>query len=202
MVASIRLFNENGLANVRLQQIADDIGISVGNLAYHFKNKEAIVEAIGESLDEECAEVLSAYRLFPNLIDFDHQLTKFYTFAQKYPFFFLDMMEMKRVCPKAFAQRESRMSKIISQIRKRFDFNLQRGIMKSEPEGGVYDTLAKSIWMLISFWKVINSISIEEGKDTPENFKAMIWNLILPHLSETGHAEYEQLIVPLLKKQN
>ena len=34
--ASIKLFNENGVANVRLQQIADEIGISVGNLAYHF----------------------------------------------------------------------------------------------------------------------------------------------------------------------
>jgi hypothetical protein len=43
---SIRLFNEDGMANVPLQQIAKEIGISPGNLAYHFKNKEAIIEAM------------------------------------------------------------------------------------------------------------------------------------------------------------
>lgn len=33
------LFFENGIANIRLQQIADSSGISVGNLAYHLKIK-------------------------------------------------------------------------------------------------------------------------------------------------------------------
>ncbi|MEO7308888.1 MAG: TetR family transcriptional regulator [Chitinophagaceae bacterium] len=31
--ASLHLFNENGISNTRLQQIADETGISVGNLA-------------------------------------------------------------------------------------------------------------------------------------------------------------------------
>lgn len=37
-----KLFSQNGIANTRLQQIADETGISVGNLAYHFPNKEEI----------------------------------------------------------------------------------------------------------------------------------------------------------------
>ena len=48
--AAVFLFNREGVANVRLQQIADETGISVGNLAYHFKNKEAIVSAVYEYL--------------------------------------------------------------------------------------------------------------------------------------------------------
>ena len=35
---SLELFNKNGISNVRLQQIADETGISLGNLAYHFNN--------------------------------------------------------------------------------------------------------------------------------------------------------------------
>jgi len=50
--SSIRLFNEHGLVNVRLQQIADDVGISVGNVAYHFYSKEAIIEKIVTQLSE------------------------------------------------------------------------------------------------------------------------------------------------------
>ena len=45
ILSALQLFNENGIANVRLQHIADEAFISIGNLAYHYKNKEAIVKA-------------------------------------------------------------------------------------------------------------------------------------------------------------
>lgn len=47
---SEKLFFEQGIANVRLQHIADNSGISIGNLAYHFKNKEVIVEEVYNEL--------------------------------------------------------------------------------------------------------------------------------------------------------
>jgi AcrR family transcriptional regulator len=40
---ALTLFNEKGFVNVRLQQIADSAFVSVGHLAYHFKNKEKII---------------------------------------------------------------------------------------------------------------------------------------------------------------
>ena len=46
--SAIELFNEKGLTNVRLQHIADKAGRSVGNLAYHFPNKRAIIQVIEE----------------------------------------------------------------------------------------------------------------------------------------------------------
>ena len=42
---SIKLFNQQGTQNVRLQQIADEAGISVGNLAYHFHDKKKILKS-------------------------------------------------------------------------------------------------------------------------------------------------------------
>ena len=40
---SINLFNEKGCLNTSTRHIADELGISVGNLYYHFKNKEDIL---------------------------------------------------------------------------------------------------------------------------------------------------------------
>ena len=40
---SIKLFNEKGCLNTSTRHIADELGISVGNLYYHFKNKEDIL---------------------------------------------------------------------------------------------------------------------------------------------------------------
>lgn len=197
--ASIQLFNENGLANVRLQQIADEIGISVGNLAYHFKNKEAIVGAVYDNLNDEIIEILSAYSLFPNLIDFDYQLTKYFSFVQKYPFYFLDFLEVERLNPAIHSQRQHYIAKMISQIRKRFDFNQRRGVMTQEPREGLYDNLAVTIWVAISFWQAQMLVRDNHESATPEKFKEMVWDLIYPHFTKEGVAEFEQLIIPILK---
>ncbi|MFT3778046.1 MAG: TetR/AcrR family transcriptional regulator [Ottowia sp.] len=42
--ASLRLFNEHGLAAVSTHRIAAEAGISAGNLHYHFNTKEKIVD--------------------------------------------------------------------------------------------------------------------------------------------------------------
>ena len=36
LIEARQLFYDEGITNVRLQQIADKTGISVGNLAYHY----------------------------------------------------------------------------------------------------------------------------------------------------------------------
>ncbi len=47
---ALRLFNENGTAAVSTNHIAEALGISPGNLYYHFRNKEAIIRALFEQL--------------------------------------------------------------------------------------------------------------------------------------------------------
>ena len=200
--ASIHLFNTNGMANVRLQQIANEVGISPGNLAYHFRNKEAIIETINEDLYQASSEILSTYRIFPNLMDFDNQLTKYFTFIQKYPFYFLDLLEIERHYPKIQSKRQIHIAKMISQIRKRFDFNHQRGLIIVEPRPGVYDSIANTIWILISFWVPQNLVRGAEHIMQSRQFKEMIWNQFFPYFTEKGISEFEQLIKPLLEQHS
>ena len=200
--AAIELFNENGMANVRLQQIAEEIGISPGNLAYHFRNKEAIVESIQEDLVEDVSEILSTYRIFPNLMDFDNQLSKYFSFIKIHPFYFLDVLEIDRHYPAIHAKRQIHISKMISQIRKRFDYNQQRGLIKEEPRAGVYDGIANAIWVLITFWAPQNVVRRSNQLQDIKAFKEMIWNQMYPYFTKEGVAEYEQLIVPILKQHS
>ncbi len=200
--AAIHLFNENGMTNVRLQQIADEIGISPGNLAYHFKNKEAIVESVQEDLCKQVSEILSTYRIFPNLMDFDNQLSKYFSFTKTHPFYFLDVLEINRHYPAIHAKRQIQILKLISQIRKRFDFNQQRGLIKEEPSVGFYDNIANTIWVLMTFWVPQNVVRNTNNTDQIKPFKEMIWNQMYPCFTEKGIAEYEQLIIPILKQHS
>ena len=56
---AIGLFNERGTATVSTNHIAEAMGISPGNLYYHYRNKEEIVRAIFERMIASW-EVLSA----------------------------------------------------------------------------------------------------------------------------------------------
>ncbi|MEO1437894.1 MAG: TetR/AcrR family transcriptional regulator [Bacteroidota bacterium] len=59
--AALKCFNEQGVVNVRLQHIADEAFIRVGNLTYHFSNKEAIVLALYQQISE--AQKASLFKL-------------------------------------------------------------------------------------------------------------------------------------------
>lgn len=52
LAESLRLFNEQGEANVTTGTIAAALGMSPGNLYYHFRNKDQIVEQLFRGLEE------------------------------------------------------------------------------------------------------------------------------------------------------
>jgi AcrR family transcriptional regulator len=58
--SGLRLFNEEGVAKVSTNRIAATLDISPGNLYYHFKNREQIVEWLIRRLDERLIGIMSA----------------------------------------------------------------------------------------------------------------------------------------------
>jgi AcrR family transcriptional regulator len=193
--SAIRLFNLHGLANVRLQQIADETGISVGNLAYHFKNKEAIVSAVYETLFDEFAKILSEFLSSPKLSDFNLQLEHYHHFFSKYHFYLIDLFEIERSYPLIMERWQQFVSKMLIQIRKRLDYSVQRGLLEPEPFKGIYDTLTNNIWMTIVFWipqQVLKGQPVSESL-----FKQSVWAHLGPYFTPKGLGEFEIEIQPV-----
>lgn len=198
LASAIKLFNEYGLVNVRLQQIADESGISVGNLAYHFYSKKAIVIALDEQFESVITPLLSIDYNFPFLIDFDNHLSEYYFLLKNYSFYFLDFLEIERAYPAIHKKRKIYINQMIQQINKWLLLNISKGILKEELQENQYKNTAHTIWMIITFWLTQQQI-VGEEIDGEGSFKIMIWNQLLPLLTKTGWLECELIILPQLK---
>ncbi|MEQ8712733.1 MAG: TetR/AcrR family transcriptional regulator [Cyclobacteriaceae bacterium] len=186
--AAIDLFNEQGFVNVRLQNIADVLKISVGNLAYHYKNKEAIVATAYDLIGEELSDILSSYRSSPDLSDLDQQLNSYYHFINKYPFYFIDVLEIKRNHPHLHEERKEFIFKMKVQFEKRIEYNQTRGVFCEQMGVNEASQIADNICATITFWHT--GQVIKDEPETLKGFKKAIWVQLFPNLTKKGVQEY------------
>ncbi len=197
LAAALHLFNHHGLVNVRLQQIANEVGISVGNLAYHYYSKEAIVKAIDQELSHEIIPFIAKDRLFLSLMDFDNHLARFYHLLKNYSFYFIDLLELKRAYPKLYKKQDNYIQQITQQIENWFSTNIQRGLIQPAIRPKHYKIIAHTIWMIITFW-LTQPIDRGMPEERERIFKEVVWSQILPYLTETGRLEFDLMIERLL----
>lgn len=190
--ASLLLFNENGISNVRLQQIADEVGISVGNLAYHFNNKEAITESLISNVIISLRELLRHYGKYISLNDIDFFFKEFYQLCSQYQFFNFDILEIKRNFPASYESLTPLFNKVKLQLERRFELLLQQRFLQKESNT---KTITSNIWLLLFFMPAEGQLN---GKNvTPENqYRQRLWEYIMLFFTAKGNTEYSSVIQP------
>ncbi|WKN41320.1 TetR/AcrR family transcriptional regulator [Tunicatimonas pelagia] len=189
------LYNAHGVASVRLQQIADSAELSIGNVAYHFKNKDAITLAVFHYLSNEAKEILKLFRKTPDLLDFDQQLKEWFYFQRHYAFYFTDNSPWPN--QELLHPREQSFSRLVFQVQKRFDFHIKRGIVCANSSQPNYQAVAETIAMIITLWPSYRALQ-GRSVDNEREYKRDIWNQFVPYFTARGLTEYNELIQPLL----
>jgi len=97
---SLALFNSEGEAQVSTIDIAAVLGISPGNLYYHFKGKEAIIDALFDAFEVEMRQVLSAPIEKPLSLE-DNWIFVYIIFEEinDFRFFYEGMASILERCP-------------------------------------------------------------------------------------------------------
>ena len=184
--AGIKLFNLQGYVNVTIRDIAEEVGISSGNLAYHYKNKDAVLAAAYEGMTGELARMVTGVQLIPSFDNIDRQIKPFVEFQKAYRFFWQDTVEICRAMPSIADTLQAQTSNQIASIRAMLDYSVGSGNMVSEPNPGSYDHLARTTWTLVAFWLPASFLQ----EDPPKGPEPAIWNMILPLLTQKGHKNF------------
>ena len=189
---SLKLFNKHGFVNVRLQHIADAGSISVGHLAYHFKNKDSIIETLYDQLKKQQEVLLYEFRTVHLFEDISQQLQRIFQLQKNYLFFYLDTLEVLRAYPAIKEKHQQHIAWQLQQIEWMFEFNIFRGSFKEPAQEGQYKKSAWLFWITVDNWIHARLIS---GLDhlNEEDFLQDVWNLLMPYFTEQGLQEFRVL---------
>ncbi|MFK8038100.1 MAG: TetR/AcrR family transcriptional regulator [Crocinitomicaceae bacterium] len=193
---SLRLFNDLGMSNVTLRAIAVEMNISQGNLNYHFKKRDDIIEGLYFQLVSEINETMSNLEKGKNglgslFIIIESIMNKLYD----YRFFMLGFSdivngnEVIRIFHKDLnVLRQQQVNDI-------FKVMISKGLMKPESLENEYSNLYKRTQILVDFWIASAQIELNEvSKDSIPKYMNLISQSIYPYLTEKGKIEFEQFV--------
>ncbi len=191
--SAIQLFNNSGVSNVTIRQIAAKIGISHGNLEYYYKNKEILIVAIYNGMTEEMSKVYPddetielTFRHFHLLLMHLEQ------FQLKYRFFHQDLLEITRKYAAVSPLLAENIQIRKRQMRKYFENFLKQKFLLEEPEEGYYLRLQYTILIMITFWLPQNEVLTSFNFDQNVEMTKHVWELLIPNMTKSGIKEYQK----------
>ena len=189
--SSILLFNNRGLANVRLQDIAEHNNISPGNLTYHFKTKKDLMDYIIYYMIRKLVEIETTQRESLKQMSLYNILRNNLVFLFNYRFFFRDILEIINLVPNAKS-----VFKDVIKINEKFsiesiNISIKNGYMKKEAFNGQYKIFAKNNWAIVSSslttWEVL-----DDSKNKYHKILDEIMGHFYPYLTKKGVDRYNK----------
>ncbi len=190
LITSLRLFNDYGISDVSLRTISDELGISVGNLQYHFNKREDIIEALYFELVEKIDRIY-AVQTTNLLTSVLHISVEMMTIFYEYHFFLLDFTSITRRNQKIkshYSQLSKQRETVFLQI---VEALINAGLFRKEWLKNEYQGLFKRIEVITNFW--FSSILIQADvlkKESIEEYSLIISQSIYPYLTDQAKNQY------------
>lgn len=176
-----QVFNEKGFDAVSYNELAKVLGMSRGNLAYHFKDKDALLEALCEGMWAQIEAERNRSVQLPSFENLHNEVQLYFWFQKRYAFVFSDPKVL--VLPPVRQRFRQLTQNTLDSLLASIAFSIRSGNMRPEPHPGLYRNLAHSTWMVSFYWL---SQQVATGKRAAMDGEKLIWSMLLPHLTDKG----------------
>lgn len=172
------MFNSQGEPNVTTNHIADELEISPGNLYYHFRNKDDIVEQLFAAYEARMDEALQVpQERLPNLEDIWMQLHRVFECMWDYRFLYRDLVDIlsrNRKLKLHFGRMLNRAATSASDVLK--------GLAQAEILRATADEIrasAENVLLLTTFWLNFNAVRNSRADPNQEDLNQGIYQVML-----------------------
>ena len=191
--ASLAMFNAQGEPNVTTNHIADELEISPGNLYYHFRNKDDIIEQLFAVYEQRMDAALSSPSgRLPGLEDVWLQLHLVFECIWDYRFLYRDLVDIlsrNRRLRLRFARSLKRADEQAHQVMRGL---VQAGVMRASADE--VDAAATNILVIATFW--MNYAAARGDKDERASIRdgiVQVMMLIAPFLRDAERVHLNTL---------
>ncbi|REL33724.1 TetR/AcrR family transcriptional regulator [Rhodohalobacter sp. SW132] len=191
LATALTLFNRHGLPSVSQHKISDELGISPGNLTYHFRQKDDIVEALYFDMVTEMNELFEDAKTEPaGINDFIEITDRMFRLMMKYRFIFIDIIYLLRNnaaiasdCQKVFAIRKEQFLDTIEQL-------VKKEVLREEKLPREYDYFFRRLELLTDFYLPASELTGEYSENmSSADFRKQVIYSIYPYLTPKGLKE-------------
>lgn len=196
-----RLFNEHGSQAISTKRIAKEMGISPGNLYYHFKNKEEIIRALVQNSMETFTDEWNDPQIPP--------LKRFLTITKKIMmgwqeclFFKKELVVLLNKDPELKQAYRRNTETIFEKAQFLFQELIQSGMLHTSDDPKVFESLLTISSIIVEYW--LTFLELNEKPIIEENLRKgidLIVQLWCPYLSEDALAELKRLKENFKKEQ-
>ena len=200
---SIDEFNKFGSGKITTNHIAKAVGISPGNLYYHYSNKEQIIREVFEIIIKVFDDLWiidinnnSSFGILENLFIKNFQV------QYKYRFFYYEINNLLHNDP-LLRKRYLEIQDIrLKSIDNYFQFLIAKGVLKVLEDKTIYKNLSELSYFIGNFWMVQADISGRKynEKEIQKNLFLMI-DPIVQHLTDIGIKEYDEFKIKMDEKK-
>lgn len=189
---ALRLFNERGVDAVTVRTIAQEVGISHGNLCYHYPNTDAIISNLYQQLADRIT--LGINRLAPDTVTIamcSMAARATFSLLHDYRFMMLDFAGIMRRIPALreqhqalMAQRKQAFKQVLTQLRK-------GDLLLPELFPGHDVLLLEQLFVIGDFW--LSSASILYGGPPDEamnHYQQVFEALLFPLMTDEGRRQW------------
>ncbi|WP_147653687.1 TetR/AcrR family transcriptional regulator [Vulcaniibacterium gelatinicum] len=190
---ALAMFNAQGEPNVTTNHIADELEISPGNLYYHFRNKDDIIEHLFARYEARMDAALAAPQgRLPNLEDIWLQLHLVFECIWDYRFLYRDLVEI--------LSRNRRLRLRFARILRRADeqaHEVMRGLVRAgvmRASAAELDAAATNVLVIATFW--LNYAAARGDRDEQASIRdgiVQVMMLLAPFLRDAERVHLNTL---------
>lgn len=184
---SKRLFNERGYNGVSLKDIADELNISKGNLTYHFKKKEEIMESLVLGSSKK-----HLHSTATSLKELDDIFTDMQKTLEDNSYYFLHHAQLSSLSPKIRETQNYAYQETANTFKNAFHDLYSMGLLQKESYELEYEHSINTLLMSCIYWTPF--AELQKSMGIKNDFRAQAWSIIFHLLTEKGRFELKNII--------